>query len=322
MLLLSFVAVLLMSANALAVSVTLTANDGMGTTSFNAAGKWSDGLAPSAGNGYSTLGYLLRTPSVTGNYTFAGNSLTVGGGNGGGANPFLTTGGVNNNSLINKTPTGTGVIITVNNLILDAGYIRDGMGSADVWTVAGNISVTANGGGFGNQCRLNVDSAISGSGTLYCADNGSGEVARTTYINSGLNTYNGNIQLLGTTAERSRIFFSDNSLMNFIIGASGVNNSISGTGTATFEGDFNFNLTGASTNFGDNWKIVSATGIFNDATFTVNGFTSIGGGLWTRSANGATYRFNESVGTLTVIPEPATIALLALGGLCLRRRKA
>jgi hypothetical protein len=106
-----------------AQTVNLTANDSFGVSSFNSAGIWSDGFAPTGWNEYSTVGYLLRTPSVAGNYTFAGASLTIGGGDGGGANPFLTNGQVNLNCLLNKTPSGP--IITVKDLILDAGTIRD-----------------------------------------------------------------------------------------------------------------------------------------------------------------------------------------------------
>lgn len=310
------VAALCAASAAQAASVVMTANDSnAAVTSFNGDTQlhWSPAGAPAAGNTYSTLGYLLRTPTTAGNYTFAGDSLTVGGGTGGGANPFLTNGSVNNNSLINKTPTGT--IITVNNLILDAGYVRDGMGQSDIWTLAGNMFVTANGGGLAAQSTFNLNSTISGSGTLYVADNGADNALRTVYINSALNTYNGSIRLLGSAAGRCRLTFADDSLMNFTIGASGVNNSISGTGTATFNGDFNIDLTGASTTWQDSWTIVDAATLAEtfSSTFTVSGFTDIGGDLWTKSANGTTYTFNEATGIL-IIPEPSSVALL-LGGL-------
>jgi hypothetical protein len=305
-------------AGAVSGATTLTANDAAGTTSFNVAGHWSDGLAPYAGNGYSTLGYLLRTPSAAGNYTFAGDSLTVGGGTGGGA---FSPGVANNNAFINKTPTAP--IVTVNNLILDGSSIRDGMGSSESWTLAGHIFVTPNGGNLICQERFNVDSAISGSGPLYIGDNGSGEAARTVYINSPLNTYNGSITLMGSSADRARITFASNSVMNFTIGASGVNNAILGTGTAAFNGNFAFNLAGASYTWGSSWNIVNVGGVattFGD-TFTVSGFTDMGT-YWTTLVNGTTYTFNELTGVLS-IPEPGTGVLL-MGGLglflALRRR--
>lgn len=317
------VAVLFMSTNALAAPVTMTGDDGYGTTSFNTAGKWSDGLAPAAGNTYSTVGYLLRSPTAAGSYTFAGYSLTIGGGNGGGNanNIFRTDGGVNNNSLIFKA---NGCDLTVNNLILDAGTIRDGLGTSETCSMNGNIFVTSKGGGFAAQCHLMINSAINGSGPIYIADNGSGEAGRTVFFTSGLNAYNGDILLLGSSDARSRLTFSDDSLMNFVIGASGVNNDISGTGTATFEGDFYFDLFGASTNVGDSWIIANATSQTFGGTFTVLGFTDVGGDLWRKSIDATNwYQFSESTGTLTVIPEPASMMILGLGSLALiRRRKA
>jgi hypothetical protein len=306
--------------------VVMTANDtNSANTSFNGDVQlhWNPAGAPAAGNDYSTVGYLLRTPTTAGNYTFAGDSLTVGGGNGGGANPFLTNGSVNNNSFINKTPTGT--IITVNNLILDAGYIRDGMAQSDIWTVAGNINVTANGGGLACQGTFNVSSAISGSGTLYVADNGNDNALRTIFINSGLNTYNGNINLLGSAAGRARLTFSDNSRMNFVIGASGVNNTITvgagKFGMVNFNGDFYFDLVAAGVNVGDAWTIANVTSQTFGSTFTVAGFNNTGGDIWTKTANGAAYKFDESTGILAVVPEPASMLLLGLGGLVTVLRK-
>jgi hypothetical protein len=312
----------IMSAQALAVDVVMTANDtNSATTSFNSDAQlhWSPAGSPVAGLTYSTNAYLLRTPTTAGNYTFAGDSLTVGRGavptgTTGYGDPFLTTGSVNNNAFINKTPTGT--IITVNNLILDAGYIRDGMGQTDVWTLAGNIFVTANGGGLAAQSTFNINSAISGSGTLYVADNGNDTTLRSIYINSSLNTYNGNITLLGSANGRARLIFADNSLMNFTIGTNGVNNKLSGTGTVAYNGDFNLDLSAASTSIGDSWKIASATAQTFGDTFSINGFTAdVGGDLWVSYANGTTYQFSESTGTLTVVPEPATWIMLVLGAM-------
>lgn len=304
---------------AFSATVLLTVNDALGTSSFNAAGNWSNSQPPSPGNDYVTQGYLLRTPAVAGDYTFAGDSLVVGGGTGGGV--FRTDGGVNNNCLLNKTPSPT--TITVNNLILDASYIRDGMGSTDVWTLAGNIYVTANGGGFANQCRLNVAAAIHGSGTLYIADNGSGEASRTTYINSSLNTYNGSIILRPLDASppaRCRLTFSDDSRMNFTIGPSGVNNSITGRGILTLDGDLNFDLSGAGNNWGDSWTIVSLSAgtVTYGATFSVIGFERVGGGtgpgLWVYDfGENMRYAYDTTSGLLMVVPEPSVYALGLVG---------
>jgi hypothetical protein len=305
----------ILTTSAFAAAVVMTGDDSnSATTSFNSDTQlhWSPAGAPSAGNTYSNGGWLLRTPNVAGNYTFAGDSLTIGGSSP--HYPFLTDGSVNNNCLINKTPTSP--TITVGNLILDAGTVRDGMGSGDTWTLAGNMFITSNGGGLVAQSHFNVDSVISGSGPLYIGANGSGEAARTVYIDSGLNTYNGSIKLNGADAAHSRLTFAASSLMNFTIGANGVNNTIYGVGTVEYAGALNIDLTAADNTIGDTWVLSSPTTQTYDATFSVNGFTSLGdGNTWTQAAKGVTYQFTQNNGTLSVVPEPATCVMLVLAAM-------
>lgn len=286
----------------------LTANDAIGTSSFNAAGNWSSGAAPVAGSTYSTAGYLLRSPTTAGNYTFAGDSLTVGGGSGGGTFSPSTA---NNNALIFKA---SGVTLSVNNLVLDGSQIRDGNGNGNWTALDGNLYVTANGGSFLAQDTNIVNSVISGSGTIYIGNNGNGSAQRIIEFTSGASTFNGNIMMdNGGNAANSRLWFTSGSIMNYIIGANGVNNNISGAGTLTLDGAFAFDLSGASTAIGDSWDIVdpSVTAAY-DPTFTVNGFTQ-NGTLWDETANGALYQFNEGTGLLSVVPEPSTLALCGMG---------
>jgi hypothetical protein len=304
--------------SASAATVNLTANNGIGTSGFNAATGWSPAGAPSAGNDYVTQGFLLRTPSAAGSYTFAGDSLLVGGGVGGGA---FTPGLVNNNSFLNKTPSGA--VITVNNMILNASAIRDGQSSVENWTLQGNLLVTGLGGNLAAQETFNLNSVISGSAPLYIADFGNTDVGRIVKIGSSLNTYNGTITMMGTAANRSRLTFIDNSLMNFTIGASGINNAINRSGalsgTLQLDGDFGINLSGAGNTIGDNWLLVDNANLAEtySSTFTVLGFSDIGGDIWQTSANGATYQFSEGTGILSVVPEPASASLLVAGAAAL-----
>jgi autotransporter-associated beta strand protein len=172
--------------------------------------------------------------------------------------------------------------------------------------LSSTLAVTHNGSGL-----LTFSRAIGDTGGI--TKDGTG-----TMVFSGVNTYNGD-----TTINAGTLSLLDNAGMRFVIGASGVNNKLTGAGNATLGGDFYFDLAGAGTTVGDSWTIADLSGtLAYENTFTVNGFTDAGSGLWTTSANGADYQFSESTGILTVIPEPATIGLyiVASVGLLLLRR--
>jgi len=47
-----------------AATISLIANDSVGTTSFNVAGHWSNAAAPTAGNDYNTAGFFMRSPGM------------------------------------------------------------------------------------------------------------------------------------------------------------------------------------------------------------------------------------------------------------------
>src|SRR5436190_23374010 len=110
-------------------TVTRTANDGFGASGFNTAAGWSDGNIPAAGSNYLVQNFDIRTPSAAdADFTFAGDSMTISDGG-----RFLYKG---NNIHI----------ITINNLILDGGYIRNTTNAGNGFTLAGNLHLTTNGG--------------------------------------------------------------------------------------------------------------------------------------------------------------------------------
>ena len=311
------VAGLLFTASARATDVHLNADDTVGTSSFNAAGHWDNAAAPSAGNAYfnalSGTNFLLRTPGSNGNFTFAGDSLTITG-----------AAGDLNDSLLFKGTGGsvaTPNTITVNSLVLNSGYIRHASGSGDFFALAGNLTI--NGGGMAIQGPTYINSLISGAGNLTIESPGNTEAIRTVHFTNSGNTYTGSINLSVGSPNFSKFELDSTGVLNFVIGASGVNNQIFGPGNAIYNGAFKFNLTGASTNLGDTWNVAAATNQTFSGTFSVNGFSSLGGGLWETSANGATYQFNQANGTLTVVPEPTSLMLIAVGsmGLLFLRRK-
>jgi hypothetical protein len=286
-----------------AADVSLTAGDAIGTSSFNSAGNWSDGFAPSAGNNYFNATYLLRTPTDTGDHTFAGDSLTITGSG-------LAT-GVNNEALMWKG-SGTTAVITVNNLTVDGGQLRHGQGTADTFALAGNLTIGVNGANMATQGGMNVSSAISGSSTIRILANGNGDPLRVVRFTSGANTFTGDIELYNATQSIFELAAGAN--LNFTIGASGVNNRVFGAGIATFNGTFNIDLSGAGNTGGDSWTVVDTSTITETfgATFSIAGFTPLGGGIWVTSANGVEYFFDQSSGVLNV-PEPSASALLLAG---------
>jgi len=177
---------------------TLTASDASTLSSFttwNVSGGGS--AAPAAGTGgdtndYFTGAFVLRTPT-SGDNTFAGDSLTVQTGG-----QFAIKGAV-------------GSTLTVNNLILDGGQLNVASGTSSgspVFNVAGNITVTSNGGllrafsngssGSSSKQVLNITAAISGSGPLSIDYNSGSSNSKGTIRLSAANSYSGELKVLNS----------------------------------------------------------------------------------------------------------------------------
>lgn len=102
-----------------------------------------------------------------------------------------------------------------------------------------------------------------------------------------------------------------------------MNNAITGLGSASFEGDFVFDLSGASLVEGNSWLIADVANQSFAGTFAIAGFSE-DNGIWT---NGLGFSFSEASGVLSYapIPEPSSFALFgglaALSVFGLRRRR-
>ena len=158
-----------------------------------------------------------------------------------------------------------------------------------------NGELTLNGtADLGGATRtITADSAVTLGGVI--GNGGLTKAGGSTLTLSGTNTYSG-----VTTVSDGTLTLADNAGMTFVIGANGVNNKLTGKGTAALAGDFYFDLTSAGTTTGDSWTIANVSNQTFDATFTVNGFTAAGGGKWIKIINGTSYEFSQSTSVLRV----------------------
>ena len=185
-----------------AAIVTLTGIDSFGTSSFNTAGLWDSGMAPSAGNDYYVPdGTRLRTPPDGGSYTFAGDSLTIN----------------------NLTPYGDGFMykgtgnagsITVGNLIMDGGLISHANGTGDIFNLYGTMTVVAGGARlYAKQGPTNIYSDITGTGTITVLKP-DGDMADKLWFRSSANTFTGDV------INDGRLGLTAGANWNFVVGAS------------------------------------------------------------------------------------------------------
>lgn len=134
-------------------SVALTADDPFGTSGFNYMDRWSDGYFAHAGATYSTDDYLLRTPASSSSFTFAGDSLVVN-----------NTDGIDGGLLFKGG--GSAAVTTINNLVLDGGYVRHASGAGDLFQLDGSMTLSGSPTIDAAQGNIKLLSPIAGSGTL------------------------------------------------------------------------------------------------------------------------------------------------------------
>jgi autotransporter-associated beta strand protein len=116
-----------------------------------------------------------------------------------------------------------------------------------------------------------------------------------TQVFSGTNTYSGD-----TTVSAGTLELSPTGSLRFVIGGNGTNNALKGAGSTVIDGQFAFDLTGASTSTNATWTIVANTLTNSYGTnFIVTGFSGAGGN-WTNTTNGVNYVFAQSNSVLSV----------------------
>lgn len=281
---------------------TALSTSGSGTLSINAVNNLT-GVNISGGGVINKFG--LGTTSFTtvdGSINVNEGTFVVNGGNK--TKSILINGGTfrigASNSIIdgNNISVNTGGTLELTASITETINVLSGAGSVN----GGANSVLT----IGNS---NGSSSLSGAvtGGLSLVKIGTGSLTL-----SGALTNTGNITVNAGTAT-----FDTASNTTFYIGANTVTNSVSGAGTATFSGTFNFNLINANLTNGNSWTVANVTTQTFAGTFAVNGFTDADlDNVWT---NGAGLSFSELTGILSysAVPEPSTYALLAGAGMLL-----
>lgn len=296
-------------ASSKASTINLTNTDPSGSSSFNTAGNWDNGQAPSAGNDYVTT-YQLRTPAASGNYTFAGDSLTLSG-----------TG-----SSFAYKGTGTTDVITVNNLIVtNGGMVRNLTGSVIAFTLAGNITLNSGGSFFdlNNNSPMKVASTIGGIGTLTISN-----LVGTAQATNAISLLTANSYQGGTTIK---------SYAYLDVRADGA----LGTGNVTVTGGKLTLELGTTNNYiADSAKLILSSGLADGAValnftgsdsvagLSLNGGSSyLSAGIYDATTLNGLYGTSlfSGNGTITVVPEPQAASLLLSAALALAlaaRRRA
>ncbi len=208
---------------------------------------------------------------------------------------------------LNVTGTGT----TATNGAINFGGAVSGMALTGPITLGGATLIQADGstgstlsGGISlgaNVLTINTDggatqtintNAITGTGGSL-VKSGSG-----TLVLGAANTYSGN-----TTVSAGTLSLADNAQLAFVLGStSGTNNSITGAGSTTLDGDFVIDTSTADALATGTWTLENVTTATYGATFTVVGFVDAGDNKWTKDISNKRYTFDEVTGILTLAP--------------------
>jgi len=215
--------------------------------------------------------------------------------------------------------TRVGDVITLENLIWNSGSFNHSEGwylqrsdATDPLEVMNPIDLATGGGTkpraifiqSGTQ-PVTFSGVLSGTDGALRLSQDFGTSTSATLILTARNTYTGN-----TLIQRGTLILADNAELRFVTGdTAGVNNTLTGNGTAVLDGDFCIDtaLTDASALVTGTWQLEnmpSVAGAYG-ATFQVvdvssTPWTNAGNEKWTRTAGGKSYTFDETTGTLTL----------------------
>jgi autotransporter-associated beta strand protein len=266
-----------------AATITMNASDAINTSSFNSGLHWNGGAAPTTGNAYQTVSFLLRSPTNQAPVAFAGDSLEI------------QAGG--------EFRLKTAAMVTVANLTFDGGSSNTLTApvGGNLATLAGNI--TLNGivnFRSGIQASENVDvltnaALLSGAGGF----NTTGSFG--TIVFTGTNGFTGGATVNGGTVLVNGIF--SGSGVTVSSGTLGGNGVIKGAVTCQAAGTVQPGLGGTDTSAlvvsntlnlaGTNLLVVNRSGTPNASR--ISGITTLTeGGVLVVTNAGAALQIGDS----------------------------
>ena len=170
----------------------------------------------------------------------------------------------------------------------NANFITTYGGGSNTFVATGGAVIDTNGRNIGILANLiNAGGGLTkeGAGTLTLG---------------GLNTYVGD-----TTVNAGTLVLADNAQLRFVPNESPACNKVTGTGAATFNGDFVIDTSAVTGTTGYIWTLVDVTTLtgesFDPVTFSVVGFTDANDdGVWIMSDAKGDWSFSEATGELTL----------------------
>ena len=303
------------------------AKSGAGTLTLTANNTFNGGVTIEGGT-LSVANNTLGKGDVTINN--GGTLLASGEWVFGGANPY----GVSTNYIPLVTVNAGGVLqldnsdgslAGISNLYLNGGTVTGGGGDFEpafgaLFMANGNEQFTAGGaitstisssiGLYGNNNTITVeaDGTLNITSVMKNSDwwpapsvetGGFIKAGDGTLNLSGINSYTGN-----TTVNGGSLVLADNAQLKFAV-TDASQNSVTGTGIATFNGDFTIDTSGVSGTTGHIWLLVDKANLDPASsfgpTFTVIGFDDPDDdGIWTLSDAKGDWSFDEATGELTL----------------------
>jgi autotransporter-associated beta strand protein len=164
--------------------------------------------------------------------------------------------------------------------------------------------VTLNNGIIRGPGALNASSYDVRSGTITAPLAGTGTLTKTT---AGTVTLAGvNTLVADIVVDAGTLALADNARLKFVVSDVSTTNSVSSTGTVTFDGDFEIDLSSGSPDLtdGNEWLLVNPTLTESyGTTFSVVGFTAKPDGVtWTKTVGAKQWTFSETTGKLSIGP--------------------